>query len=365
MADPGKMEANWEVALRSAELAAIPAVVMLLGSVATILSSSPPPKIVAHALQHLAGGIMLAAISMELVPPLAKAKGVNNIIGIVIGFTLGVVLMLALSVFLDADDGGSQEGEEEGDLEETHAFLRPDTADGDGDWAPERRVGRPREGSGFDGELPSPQRPRSRSSSESRESKLASKMSSKMHKAFHRSDESELQRLAAERVPSGGVVPPFPITFAACVYIDSAMDGLLVGLALVTGKSAGIYMAAAMAVEMGFLGLTFAASCTKQPKAKAMMAVIAGPCFLMLGSAVGGFTAHALMEHEPALVGCTAFGVAALLYMVCEELLVTAHEEGMDHVWWVDMQVFVGFLLALLSSKLLEEDPSACLSFPR
>ena len=24
---------------------------------------------------------------------------------------------------------------------------------------------------------------------------------------------------------------------------------------------------------------------------------------------------------------------------VCEELLVTAHEEGMDHVWWVDMQV--------------------------
>ncbi|KAJ1471282.1 hypothetical protein T484DRAFT_1844774 [Baffinella frigidus] len=152
MADPGKMEANWEVALRSAELAAIPAVVMLLGSVATILSSSPPPKIVAHALQHLAGGIMLAAISMELVPPLAKAKGVNNIIGIVIGFTLGVVLMLALSVFLDADeggsqggdadDGGSQEGEEEGDLEETHAFLRPDTADGDGDWVPERRVGR-------------------------------------------------------------------------------------------------------------------------------------------------------------------------------------------------------------------------------
>jgi len=58
-----------QVALASAELAAIPAGVMLLGSVATIWSA-PPPKIVAHALQHLAGGIMLAAISMELVPPL-------------------------------------------------------------------------------------------------------------------------------------------------------------------------------------------------------------------------------------------------------------------------------------------------------
>ena len=33
-------------------------------------------------------------------------------------------------------------------------------------------------------------------------------------------------------------------------------------------------------------------------------------------------------------VGCTAFSVAALLYMVCEELLVSAHEED-DHVWCV------------------------------
>ena len=119
--------------------------------------------------------------------------------------------------------------------------------------------------------------------------------------------------------------------------------------------------------------------------AQALLAVIAGPFFLMLGSALGGFTAHSLTQHEPALVGCTAFGVAALLYMVrararaegpcestrcrpsvaatacasmrdaaprahaaesrrrvaqvCEELLVTAHEEGMEHVWWVDMQV--------------------------
>ena len=125
-------------------------------------------------------------------------------------------------------------------------------------------------------------------------------------------------------------------------------------------------MAAAMAVEMGFLGLTFAAACTGQPKGKvrparpgaldsssgaagawagrhahakipvcvraqpalprsdapmhagaqALLAVIAGPFFLMLGSALGGFAAHSLTQHEPALVGCTAFGVAALLYMV-------------------------------------------------
>ena len=34
------------------------------------------------------------------VPPLARAKGLANIVGIVIGFALGVTLMLALSFFL-------------------------------------------------------------------------------------------------------------------------------------------------------------------------------------------------------------------------------------------------------------------------
>jgi len=139
--------------------------------------------------------------------------------------------------------------------------------------------------------------------------------------------------------------------FALAVYIDSLVDGLLVGLTLITGKSAGMYMAVAMAVEMGFLGLTFAAACSGQPKRKAVIAVVAGPVCLMLGSAVGGMVANALAVNEPALVGCTAFGVAALLYMVAEELLVSAHEEGEDHVWWIDLQVFVGFLLALVIAK--------------
>ena len=39
---------------------------------------------------------------------------------------------------------------------------------------------------------------------------------------------------------------------------------------------------------------------------------------------------------------------------VCEELLVSAHEED-DHVWWVDVQVFVGFLLAMLMDKLISD----------
>jgi uncharacterized membrane protein len=85
------------------------------------------------------------------------------------------------------------------------------------------------------------------------------------------------------------------------------------------------------------------------------LAVIAGPLCLVCGSALGGLVANSLAANEAALVGCTAFGVAALLYMVCEELLVSAHEEAENHVWWVDIQVFVGFLLAMLMDKAITD----------
>lgn len=46
-----------------------------------------------------------------------------------------------------------------------------------------------------------------------------------------------------------------------------------------------------MTVEMGFLGLTFAAACAGQPRRKAIIAVLTGPIILMIGSGVGGLVA--------------------------------------------------------------------------
>jgi len=68
---------------------------------------------------------------------------------------------------------------------------------------------------------------------------------------------------------------------------------------------------------------------------------------------VGGMTASAL-EHNPALfVGLIGFGTSALLFMVAEELLLEAHEGGEDsHVWWVDLQLYVGFFLSVVMGKL-------------
>ena len=54
------------------------------------------------------------------------------------------------------------------------------------------------------------------------------------------------------------------------------------------------------------------------------------------------------MAHTAVTSSCQDLGshaevvscaVAALLYMVTEELLVSAHEDGIGHRWWVDIQV--------------------------
>ena len=37
--------------------------------------------------------------------------------------------------------------------------------------------------------------------------------------------------------------------------------------------------------------------------------------------------------------------MAALLYMVTEELLVSAHEDGFGHTWWVDIQVRIVMII--------------------
>lgn len=316
-----------EVAKQSALLAAVPASIMLFGSLATVLSPHPPPKILAHALQHLAAGIMLCAISMELVPPLAAAQGRPAITGVVVGFCLGVLVMIGMSIIIDDGEDDSEASQGEGEAEETAGLLAEEDPNAE------------------------------RSSTRMQQINGQAVHSGRRGSSPHREDGQQQRHSMVTgawnllALPRG--TPPFPWVFAMAVWIDSAMDGLLVGLALVTGKSAGMFMAAAMAVEMGFLGLTFAAACTSQPRHRAVPAVVLGPIMLMLGSAVGGLAANALAANEPALVGCTAFGVAALLYMVCEELLVSAHEEGDDHVWWVDIQVFVGFLMALLIGKLV------------
>jgi hypothetical protein len=65
--------------------------------------------------------------------------------------------------------------------------------------------------------------------------------------------------------------------------------------------------------------------------------------------------ADALSHNSVLLIGLMSFGTSALLFMVAEELLLEAHEEG-DHVWWVDLQLYVGFFASLIVGKFMPQE---------
>ena len=54
-----------------------------------------------------------------------------------------------------------------------------------------------------------------------------------------------------------------------------------------------------------------------------------------MNGALAGATSATAVAHLPAVhVGLISFGIAALLYLVTEELLLEAHENSGGHKWW-------------------------------
>lgn len=182
----------------------------------------------------------------------------------------------------------------------------------------------------------------------------------------HQSSRSSLPELALlvqakEWVPSRRwwtrrhalVSVPLPKTLMLAVNVDALMDGLLVGLSVVAGKRAGVVVAVALAIEMGFLGITYAMALRRQSQLRLVVNVIIPPVILLGGGFMGSVTAHLLQAHPAADVAVIAFAVACMLYLVTEELLLDAHSgEGNVHCWWVDLTYFIGFLAVLIMVRL-------------
>ena len=109
------------------------------------------------------------------------------------------------------------------------------------------------------------------------------------------------------------------------------------------------------------LSLTFAASLKKQKHSVFLVSILLPPLSLWLGGFIGATTAAAVARAPAMHVALISFGIAALLFLVTEELLLEAHEAQEhsaheEHIWWVDMFFFLGFLLSFLMDKLLDTD---------
>ena len=139
-----------------------------------------------------------------------------------------------------------------------------------------------------------------------------------------------------------------PRSMVLTVAIDVFIDGLLIGVSFLASVRSGIIISVALALELLFLGLSTSASMANQqvPRLKGVLVAI-GIALLVPIAAITGYHFVAKMPVQVHYL-IMAFGVAALLYLVTEELLIEAHELSETPI--ATLAFFIGFLAILLIS---------------
>lgn len=141
-----------------------------------------------------------------------------------------------------------------------------------------------------------------------------------------------------------------PIGMLGAMAVDLLLDGVLVGLGARLGFTQGLILTIALTLEILFLGLSVVAELKEQGfSAKRAVLICSG---LGLMTAIGAIAAALLLADVSATVmsAVLAFGAAALLYLVVEELLVEAHEEKESVA--LGASFFAGFLVIYVLSAL-------------
>lgn len=268
---------------QAATLVAFPVAASVVGAV--VASIKPPGPRIVSGVQHFAAGVVLAALVGEIMPEL---RGHGHLSWVVIGFCAGAALVLGLGAY-----------------------------------------GR-------------------RTESRAEAAKAA----------YERSIAEAATAQATEVAGSGGIVGKgiirgtaarvaapvaLPVGMLAAMVIDLLLDGVLVGLGAQLGFMQGVILTIALTLEILFLSLSVVAELTDGGLSTGRsIAVCTG---LGLCTAVGAIGAALLLGGVDASVmtAVLAFGAAALLYLVVEELLVEAHEERETVA--LGAMFFLGFIL--------------------
>lgn len=152
---------------------------------------------------------------------------------------------------------------------------------------------------------------------------------------------------AAEKVQAGGSsVRKVPAAMLAAIGVDVLVDGFLIGVGFAAGAKEGRLLTLALTVELLSLGLALCVVFNQAgvARVKSVMSVFALTLLIVVGAAVGGTLLVGLSEGALEIV--LSFGLAALLFLVTEELLVEAHEEPETPA--ATATFFAGFLLFLI-----------------
>jgi len=128
--------------------------------------------------------------------------------------------------------------------------------------------------------------------------------------------------------------------------LDLFLDGLLIGVSFLAGMSGGVLIAVSLSLCAFFLVLTLSLTLAKSEfhKKHQYSLIILTTILLPIGALVGS----TVVSHLPSQVmtETLAFGVAALLFLGVEELLVEAHKT--HDTFWVSSCFFLGFLVIVI-----------------
>merc|ERR1712124_53766 len=104
---------------------------------------------------------------------------------------------------------------------------------------------------------------------------------------------------------------------------------------------------------MGFLGYSFACSIVKTTARRGLVAILLGvpPASMLAASALACAGASGL-EDTAAFCGLIAFALVALLFLVFQELLLEAHENG-EEGWHIGIWLYVGLLMSIVVDVIL------------
>ncbi len=151
-----------------------------------------------------------------------------------------------------------------------------------------------------------------------------------------------------EAIPSSLIIP---------VIIDSMVDGLLIGITASISIKAGIVVALANCLEMAFLGMALTSRvmrCTGSTVTMRYLCIVVSPLLMWLAAGLGGLLGLACQSVPIAFTAVIAFGVVAILFLVCNELLIEARElQGEDPKWWISVTVFLGVFIVCIMDALI------------
>ena len=143
-----------------------------------------------------------------------------------------------------------------------------------------------------------------------------------------------------------------PVGLAAAAAVDTLLDGAIISAGFSTGRQIGTLLAIALAVELFFLTLSVGAEFRRARfKRWQGMAVTSGITALLAVGALGA--SLFLRGASGATVAVVlAFGAAALIYLIAEELLVEAF--AAEESLFSTAMLFAGFLV-LIALKLFSQ----------